>query len=97
MLLSVGRSVQPSAHLGEAPINLLEAPVDVTSQVAEVLAKLNEVLSQCIETRSVGVSEVADLGSDPGDVPVGCAGQYPGGCGVLLGCAESPIDVCRGE
>jgi len=62
-----------------------------------VSAEVTEVLTKGIETRRRGVSEVADLGSDLGDVPVGCAGQYPGGCGVLFGCAESPIDVFHGR
>ena len=78
-LLAARRRVQLAAHLGETPI--------------DVGAEVTEVLPQSIETRRRGVSEVADLGSDLGDVPIGCAGQHPGRRGVLLGCAEPPIEI----
>jgi hypothetical protein len=58
-LLPARGRVQLAAHLGETQI-------DAGAEVAEVL-------TQGIETRRRGFSEVADLGSDLGDVPIGCA------------------------
>ena len=82
MLLAGSGCVKLAAHFREAP-------VDVVTEVAEVVA-------QRVETCSGRVSEVADLGSDRSDVAVGRAGQHPGSCGVLLGCAESPLDALDG-
>ena len=78
-LLPASRRVQLAAHLSETPI--------------DVGAEVTEVLPHGIETRSCGISEVPDLGSDLRDVPIGCAGQYPGRCGVLLGCAKPPVEI----
>lgn len=57
VLLPASGRVQLAAHLGETPI--------------DVSAEVTEVPTQGIETRRRSVSEVADLGSDLGDIPVG--------------------------
>jgi hypothetical protein len=71
VLLPTSGRVQLAAHLGETTI--------------DVSAEVTEVLTQGIKTRRRSVSEIADLGSDLGDIPVGGTGQYPGRRGVLLG------------
>ena len=48
--------------------------------------QINEFLSESVEARRGGVSEIADLSSDLGDVAVGCAGKDPGCGDVLLNC-----------
>ena len=57
MLLPVSGCLQRAAHLGETSI-------DVSAEVAEVLTGGSE-------TRRRSVSEVAELGSDLGGIPVG--------------------------
>ncbi len=79
--LSASGRIQLAAHLGETPI-------DVSAEVTEVLTK-------GVETRRCSVSEVADLGSDLGDIPVGCAGEDPCRRGILLGRIKPPTDVAE--
>lgn len=78
VLLPASGRVEPAAHLGESAI--------------DVSAEVTEVLTLGIETRCRSVSEVADLGSDLGDVAVGCAGEHSGCGGIFLGHPEASFD-----
>jgi hypothetical protein len=68
VLLPASGCVQRAADLGETPI--------------DVSAEVDEALNQGIETRRRSVSEVADFGSDLGDVPVG-----------RLQCVNAPLEI----
>ena len=92
-LLSGCGGVQFAEHFGKPAVNLLEPAVNLLETSINVITQINEVLSEGVETRCRGVSEIADLGSDLGDVAVGGTGEHSGRGGVLLDGPQPPTDV----
>lgn len=92
-LLARSGCVELPSHFDEPAINLLEPAVNPLEPTIHVVTQIDEVLTESVETRRGGASEVADLGSDLGDVAVGRTGEHPGCGGIPFGCLKPPPDL----